>query len=243
MSAIPLTFSAPSIMTTEEWVGFIRIEGNETTLFHDEITVGSTTVAMKNIDTGEYEDLTMESPTVLGALAVAADQAGFSYELEYWPSWDAILVKSIGDESDWWHFLVDYSIPMISADNYLLFDNDTSILWGYLEDWYVHALQVSVDRTEIKKNEDIIVTVTDELQQPASNALIYISDDCYEVDNGVAVISFDEPGSYKIYAESDGCIRSETIGITVQKAKLSFFELLDLFFEYSMIRKIFYPFI
>ncbi|MCK5636326.1 MAG: hypothetical protein KAH91_02815, partial [Thermoplasmatales archaeon] len=170
-------------------------------------------------DTGETEEYYIPFPSVLGAFVEAADIAGFSYLIEYWPSWDAFLVKTVEEDSDWWHYLVDYEIPMVGADKYELTDEDDEILFGYLENWEVHALKISVDKSVAMKNEEFTVHVSDESDTAVEGATVYIDSQSYATDEyGNVTASIGTGGSFTIYAEKTDFLRSEKVGITVKKS-------------------------
>jgi len=140
--------------------------------------------------------------------------------LTYYPDWEAFLIDTIESDSDWWHYLIDYSIPMVGAGSYELTEDDNEILWCYLENWYVHTLKISIDKTEIKKNEEITIKITNELAEAVENAIVYLNEETYLTDlDGSVTITISEGGSYQVYTEKEDNIRSEEISIHVKKSK------------------------
>jgi len=110
---------------------------------------------------------------------------------------------------------------MVGAPDFVLSEDHKSILFGYLESWYVSALQIETNTQEIKKNENVIITVTDEIDIPVVNATIFIGEDEYSTNElGMANITLSETGTHSIFAEKDQYIRSEKIEIQVQKSKM-----------------------
>jgi hypothetical protein len=212
---------------TNEWSGFIRIEGKDDSVWSGTVAVDETYFDAKNVDTGETQEYHISFPSVLGALIEASDIAGFSYVIEYWPSWDAFLVKTIDGDSDWWHYWVDYEVPMVGAGDYELTDQDTDILWGYLESWEAHALKISVDKSEVKKDEEFTVSVFDETDNSVEGATVYVGANTFTTDSsGSVTIQLSEKGSYSIYSEKDGFVRSEEENMQVKsKSKLKNFVL------------------
>ncbi|MCK4364724.1 MAG: hypothetical protein KAW45_01600 [Thermoplasmatales archaeon] len=207
-----------SVSIIDEWTGSIRIEGKDNTVWDGTVTVNETYFCAKNVDTGEPEEYHIPFPSVLGAFVEAADIAGFSYLIEYWPSWDAFLVKTVEEDSDWWHYLVDYEIPMVGADKYELTDEDDEILFGYLENWEVHALKISVDKSEVTRNEEFTVHVSDESDTAVEGATVYVGSQSYTTDeNGNVTASIGTGGTFTVYAEKTDFLRSEKVGITVKK--------------------------
>ncbi|MFE3846282.1 prenyltransferase/squalene oxidase repeat-containing protein, partial [Thermoplasmatota archaeon] len=202
-----------------EWSGNIRIEGREDTIWGGIVTVGESFIEAKNVDTGEIGEYHIPYPSALGAVDIASTLGSFDYSLEYWPGWDAFLVKSIGDDSDWWHYYVDYELPMVGSDKFNLTDENNEILWGYLENWEAHALQIYVDKSEVKKNEEFIVRVFDETGQDVEDAIVFVGSNNYSTDmNGEAIISINTRGDFDVYAEKAEYIRSEKTVIKVKRS-------------------------
>jgi len=207
---------------TNEWIGSIRIEGKNDTVWEGTVTVSDTYVSAKNVDTGEIEEYYISYPSVLGAVDEAASIGGFSYVVEYWPSWDAFLVKTINGDSDWWHYWVDYELPMVGCGKYELTDEDDEILWGYLESWEAHALKISVDKSEVKKDEEFTVSVFDETDNSVEGATVYVGANTYTTNSeGNVTIKLSDKGNYNIYSEKDGFVRSEKENIQVKKKSTS----------------------
>jgi len=203
--------------TTDEWSGFIRIEGKDDTIWMGSITVGEISFHAKNGDTGEAQEYCILFPCVLGALIKALENTGFSYEIEYWPSWDTFLVKTINDDSDWWHYLIDYELSMIGAGEYELTDQDSEIIWGYLENLQAHALQISIDKSEIKKDEEFTIHIFDETDNSVNEAIVTIGTNTYTTNHkGYVTIKLSDIGSYTIYAEKEGYIRSDKKTMRIQ---------------------------
>jgi len=202
----------------QDWSGNIRIEGSQETIYQGTITVTDTYYYAKNVDTNQTEQHYIEHPSVLGALIKASENAGFTYELEYWPSWDATLIKTIQTDSDWWHYYIDYQLPMTSADKYQLQQNNKEILIGYLENWNAHALKIQIDKEEVHKNEEFSISVKDENNSLVEFAEIIVNSKKYITDkNGTLKFSNDKSGTLKIFAEKDGFIRSQKKLIDIKK--------------------------
>jgi len=202
-----------------EWSGNIRIEGKVEPVWNGIVTVGESYIYAKNVDTGEIEEHYIPYPSVLGTVDEASKKGGFSYVVEYWPSWDAFLVKTIVNDSNWWHYWVDYELPMVDVGKYELTDQDDEILFGYLESWEAHALRISVDKEEVKKNEEFTVSVSNETMIGVEGATVYVGSETYTTDeNGNVTVSCDTSGTYEIFAEKNGFVRSEKINIKVKKS-------------------------
>ena len=201
----------------QEWTSLIRIEGKLNTIWYGEVTVGETTIDALNESSGEIEKYTIPYPSVLGAVDEASKKGGFSYQVSYYPSWHAFFITSIDGDSNWWHYWVDYNLPMIDVGSYKLSDTDKEILFGYIEDWYAHALRIDIDKTDVHKNEEIRISVFDETMMPVENATIYVDSQTYTTNkDGYAVIKLANRGDYPIYAEKNGYVRSEKITVHVK---------------------------
>ena len=203
-----------------EWTGNVRIEGKNDTIWNGQVTIGSTSITALNESSGEMETYYIDHPSALGSLDESSKQGGFSYEVTYYPSWGAFLVTSIGDDSDWWHYWVDYDLPMVCAGTYELTEDNSDVLWGYLENWYAHALRISLDNSIVKKNEQFTVSVFNETMAPVKDAIVYVNSETYMTDeNGNVIVQIANKGTYDIYAEKDDYVRSDNELVQVKKGK------------------------
>ena len=209
----PVKIYSPS----DEWMGYIRIEGKIETVWKGDVTVGPSYITAKNTSSGQNETYYIPYPSVLGALDEASKSGGFSYGVEYWPDWDAFLVTRIGADSNWWHYWVDYDLPMVGCGKYELTEEDHMILWGYVEDWYPNLLKISVNKSQVNTSEAFTVTVLNRTNYPADDATVYIGSSEYVTnEQGKVTTHIDTPGTYEIYAEKQGHVRSEKVTINVK---------------------------
>jgi hypothetical protein len=209
-----------NVTIEDEWSGQIRIEGKDETVFKGIVTVTDSNITARNVDTNETENYYIPYPSVLGAVVEAAKIDGFSYSVDYWPAWNAFIIVTIEDDSDWWHYWVDYNLPMVDAGTYNLTDEDHSILVGYLESWDAHALKSSVDKHEVKVNEEFTVSVKNESDNSVEGATVYVDSKSYTTNNqGKVKITINEKGNYKIYSEKDGFVRSDKVEIVVKNTR------------------------
>jgi len=206
----------------DEWIGTIRIDGENETIWNGEVTVSNSTITALNYSSGEMEEYCIPYPSVLGALDEAAQKGGFSYVAIYYPSWNAFYVKTIADGSDWWHYWVDYNLPMVDAGSYKLTENDKEVLFGYLENWTAHALRTTVDKRTVNESEIFTVSVYNETMYPVRDAFVFVDSLVYNKTdtNGNAIIYIDTAGEYKIYAEKEGYVRSEKASVHVTAKKI-----------------------
>lgn len=205
-----------------EWTGSIRIEGKEDTVWAGTVTISETDFEAKNVDTQETNNYHISYPSALGALVEAANLGDFSISIEYWPSWESFLVKSVQEDSDWWQYFVDYESLMVGADAYELTEEDDGIIWGYIETFPAHLLKINVDKSEVQKDEEFTITVIDEADLAVEDAIVYVNSDTYTTDSqGKVTTALSDGGSYKIYAQKAGYIRSEDEIIVVKKKSRS----------------------
>jgi hypothetical protein len=201
---------------SSDWEGNIRIEGKNSTIWNGNIKFNNSMIYALNDSSGEIEDFYITYPTVLGALDEASRTDGFSYAVKYYPSWDAFFVTKIADDSDWWHYWVDYNLPMVDAGHYELSEENENVLWGYLEDWNARNLRINVEKQKVNVSEESIVTVFNRTMHAVEDAVVHVGSSKYFTDkNGTVSISIDLPGDYNIYAEKEGYVRSEKLNISV----------------------------
>jgi hypothetical protein len=209
-----------NITIEDEWSGQIRIEGKYETVFKGIVSVTDSNINARNVDTGETENYFIPYPSVIGAVDEASKIEGFSYSVDYWPAWNAFIIVTIEDNSDWWHYWVDYNLPMVDAGTYNLTDEDNSILVGYLESWEAHALKSSVDKHEVIVNEEFTVSVKNESDNSVEGATVFVGSKKYTTNNqGKVKITITEKGNYKIYSEKDGFVRSDKVDIVVKNSR------------------------
>ncbi len=230
-------------LSTDEWIGTVRIEGESNTIWKGTVSFSSSEIIAENMDTHEMETHEISYPCIIGALDEASKQGGFSYTVIYYPSWDSLYVTTIGDDSagekTGWCYWVDYEMPMVGADAYELTGDDNEILWGYLyfENWETsaHALQITIDKNTVRKNEEFTVTVYDEAMSPVEDAVVYIDSMTFTTDeNGKATISMDTVGAYEVYAEKDPTadntyLRSDKEHLQVKKCRCRLIDIIERF--------------
>jgi prenyltransferase beta subunit len=200
------------------WSGFVRIEGKNKTIWSGDLTVYDSYILAKNTESGEINQHYISYPSLLGALEKAADIGKFSYSIDYLPSKDSFSISAIEYDTTWWHYLIDYNFPIFNSKDYRLNENDKEILFCYLEKEECHALKISIDKLNVKKNEEIIVSVFNEKNNYIGDAEIFVGSDIYITDkNGNSTILFKNNRTYQIYAEKKGFVRSEKVKIEVKK--------------------------
>ncbi|HUV01836.1 MAG TPA: PGF-pre-PGF domain-containing protein, partial [Desulfobacteria bacterium] len=204
----------------------VRIEGKNETVWYGDVTVSNSTI----VDTANVSHY-FDKPTALGALDAASKLGNFSYEVEDM-GW-GLLVTSIGGEGynpvTWdpsWLYRVDYYSPMVGAADFIINVKEPpsppheEVLW-YLGSFTAAPLTITLDKTSVTAGEPFNATVTyynDTTSgwKPRDNATVHVGPLNFTTsNNGNTTISVSSVGTYLVYAEKEGCVRSETKSITV----------------------------
>jgi len=202
----------------------VRIEGQYSTIWNGEVFVAWSNITDKDGKSHYYAE-----PTVLGALDAASRKAGFNYIVDY--SWGLAYVSSINNEAasglKGWLFRVNYyTTGSYSADQFILNKVETPppphtyILWYYGE-WGYKVTRISIDKTIVQKGEPFTVSVEyldDNAGSwlPLENATVYANATTYLTNStGKTIIKLYKEGTYIVYAEKQGFVRSEKIQVTV----------------------------
>ena len=206
------------IKKDNKWTGNIRIEGEKNTIWKGTVRIDEIYFNAKNVDTDDIEEYNIKYPSVLGAIVKASDIADFSITIEYFPSLNSFYIESIENESDWWHYWVDYEKPMAGAGKYALTDENYEILWGYLDSWKAHALKISIDKKNIKKNEEFTINVYNETGKSVTNSTVYVGSNHFLTDDeGKVTLNMSETGEFNVFSEKDGYIRSRKEIVKISK--------------------------
>ncbi|MHC1566301.1 MAG: PGF-pre-PGF domain-containing protein [Candidatus Syntropharchaeia archaeon] len=211
--------------SSTRWKGKVRIEGINETIWYGEVVLENSTI----VDTDGHSHF-IDHPTALDVVDAASKLGNFSYDVvnQTWGLFLSSISGEMYDPETWngWMYRVDYHSPMVGAADFLL--NETNpptpphkeVLW-YYGSWTDKPLRITLDKANVKVNEQFIATVesyndTTGSWNPIGNATVYVGSSNYTTDiNGNAVISISNAGSYIIYAEKGGCIRSEKKTVTV----------------------------
>ncbi|MCK5475047.1 MAG: DUF4430 domain-containing protein [Candidatus Pacebacteria bacterium] len=155
----------------------------------------------------------VEGPTALDIVKNAKSICGFTYEIkdtDWGPYLKRINADEAGGDSGWLYFVNNIS-PSVGAASYEL-QSDDSVLWYYGGfDWKPTRLSLSAE--QIDANQSVTATVeilSDSLWIPLADASVYFGVDTIVTgDNGQVGISLQD-GYYKVYAEKQGYIRSNS---------------------------------
>ena len=203
----------------------IRIEGKNETIWSGEVTFSNATI----VDTDNVSHY-LDKPTALGAVDAASKLGNFSYEVENQTY--GLFLKSIDGEAydpatwDGWMYRVDYHSPMIGAADFMLGVTEppsaphTEVLW-YYGSWTDDPLKITLDKTSVTASEAFNATVTyynDTASgwEPLANATVHVGILNYTTgSDGNATLSLSSAGTYSVYAEKEGCIRSPKRDVSV----------------------------
>jgi hypothetical protein len=201
----------------------IHIEGRSATVWKGEVFVSWSDITD---DQGAHHYY--GQPTVLGALDEASRKAGFTYVVNY--GYGSAYVTTINGEAasgvTGWLFRVnDHTTGNYTSDGFVLNKATTpppphtTVLW-YYGAWDDKVARISVNPTSVYSSQPFTVTVTylDETSGtwlPVGAATVH-ADSTYLTDtNGQVSISIPAAGTYAIYAEKTGFVRTEQIPVTV----------------------------
>lgn len=180
----------------------VRIEGRTSTLYEGVLTFSgvSVTDATGNAHWFPY-------PTALSTLEIVCREGKVAYTVDHHPL--GLYVSKIGGESDHWEYRLNNRLPLKGADTCLLHNGD-ELLWFVNEKSFT-PLRVSVDRKELAAGQTSTVDVESFAESawvPSEKGFLWVNSHKYEYEQGTVVIPFREPGTFSIYAEANGCIRS-----------------------------------
>jgi hypothetical protein len=201
----------------------IRIEGQSSPVWRGEVFVSWSDITDNQGGHHYYGE-----PTVLGALDEASRKAGFTYVADY--SWGSAYVTTINGEAasgvTGWLFRVnDHTTGNYTADGFVLNKATTpppphtTVLW-YYGSWDDKVARISVNPTSVYSGQPFTVTVTylDETSGtwlPVEAANVH-ADSTYLTDtNGQVNISIPTAGTYAVYAEKTGFVRTEQIPVAI----------------------------
>ncbi len=207
----PIAQSRSSQITVD-----VRIEGEKTNLLHTHVTLGSSKISD---DKGHLHQSPF--PTALSAVTSAFEKAGIPNVIE--DSSRTLYVKGLGSESNGWQYRVNDRLPMIPAHDYPLKSGD-EVVWFFDYHGCKSPLRIRADRLEVWTGEEILFRVehfndTNDQWCPARDAIVVVGNSSYPVAGGQVTITFREKGTYCVYAEKSGAIRSIKRTITVAEQR------------------------
>ncbi len=229
-------FADVSPVSVPEASVYVRVEGQNETIWSGNVTVDGSDITADN--SGETYHLS--DPTALGALDEASNhEERFLYYVsdEWYETYGTLLVNSVAGEAAHdecgWMYRVDYYSPSVGADQFIL-DETTppdppheGVLWywggwhGTWPDvWTEAPLRISVDKAEVDVDEEFTATVevySDDTHDwsPCEGATVHADQDYLTSADGAVTISVDHDVTLHIFAEKDGCIRSDKVMVIV----------------------------
>ena len=157
-------------------------------------------------------------PTALDIIKNAKSICGFTYEIKD-TSWGPYLKRVNNDEAGGefgWLYLINDASLSVGAADYEMQTGD-SVLWYYGGfDWQPTRLSLSAEQADA--NQSVTATVeffSDNSWSPLSGTSVYFGADTIVTnDNGQVGISLSD-GFYKVYAQKEGYIRSNSVLLEV----------------------------
>jgi len=227
--AIPALLGKPYPVVVQEQMPqqgvsvYVRVEGRNSTIWRGNVTVSESDITADNSGTTYH----LSDPTALGALDEASNhEQRFSYYVT--DQWGTLYVSSIAGEEpsgmNGWMYRVDYYLPMCGADAFILDETEPPappheevlFYWGGWED---QPLCITINTTEVHTGEEFTVSVTyfdGENWTSLPNATVHVAGDSYMTDDsGIVTASISTPGTYDIFAEKEGYIRSDKVKLMV----------------------------
>ncbi|MFC1928272.1 DUF4430 domain-containing protein [Chloroflexota bacterium] len=197
---------------------YVRVEGKDATIWSGDITVAESDITADNSGTPYH----LSQPTALGALDEASNhEARFPYCVT--DEYGSLFVTSINGEGaqgvNGWLYRVDSTMPSVGAGDFVLDETNEQVLW-YYGGYTDPLLKISIDKTEVWLGEEFIVTVTEYSDGtadwlPCASAIVHADQDYMSGDGGTAAISIDQEITLNIFAEKDGCVRSDKVAVAV----------------------------
>jgi len=152
-------------------------------------------------------------PTALDVVRNASGICGFTYEIEN-TDWGSYLKKINNEEAKGmtgWLYLVNYSSPSVGAADYRLQEGDF-VLW-YYGDFNWRPIKLTLSAGKIGSDQSAVATVEvfdDDLWFPLANAVVYFGAEIATTgSDGRATVNLAD-GFYKVYAQKQGFVRSNS---------------------------------
>jgi len=200
----------------------IRIEGQSDTIWSGTVTVNDSTIID---DLGVQHQL--DQPTALGALDEASQLGGFPYVVQD-TAYGLYLYSVSGEEPAGlagWMYRIDYYSLMVGAADFILGQTTPpplphqEVLFAYSE-WGQAPLKVAVDDITPGVGDNFTVTVTEYDDNTGTwlttdNATVHADQDYTTGQDGTVDITIDSDMTVEVYAEKDGCIRSNRVSVKV----------------------------
>jgi hypothetical protein len=203
---------------------YVRVEGQDATIWS-----GDVNVSFSNITDDQDGTHYLAYASALGALDEASRAGGFPYVVRDF-GW-GLAVTSIAGEGDWdmgpWPvYRVDCVSAQVGMADFVL--NETlppeppheELLFYMSTTWAEQPLDIAVDDAHVRAGEVFTATVTyyDDVEEtwlPLEGAAVHAHQDYLTGPDGSVAIAISQLGTYQIYAEHDGFVRSDRAEVTV----------------------------
>ncbi|MCK5413735.1 MAG: DUF4430 domain-containing protein, partial [Candidatus Pacebacteria bacterium] len=156
--------------------------------------------------------------TALDIIKNARNACGFEYEIKEssWGSYLATINDDVASGMTGWLYMVNSASPSVGAADYELKVRD-SVIWYYGGFGWQPA-KLSLSSEQINTDQSVTATVeffNGDLWLPLSDAVVYFGLTKKNTDNSGQVVINLEDGFYKVYAQKQEYIRSNSILLKV----------------------------
>ncbi len=168
---------------------------------------------------GTYCDEEIEATTALNIIENGASVCGYTYVIEQttFGPYLTTINSEVASGMSGWLYRVNWLSPQVGAADYQLLAGD-EVLW-YFGEWGILPLRISLSASQVAPDESVIVTVeyfNETSWQVLGDATVYANGQTYQTnDVGQVSLTFSQVGSYEIYAEKSGYIRSPRLDLLV----------------------------
>ena len=198
----------------------VRVEGATQTIFEGPVTTDGHAVTTQSGGTHPCDgtndaDDPVFGPTPTGALDDAARLGGFTWDADWFDSFQDFLVKRVAQDSatatQFWGLYVNYASPSKGGCQ-LLVRNGDEVLYAFDAFSKAHALKLTGPGAA-RTGAPVNVTVTDGFNgSPQASATVAGAP---TGPDGVATLTFPERGIYRLKAERPDSIRSNALVLCV----------------------------
>ncbi|MCX6785389.1 MAG: DUF4430 domain-containing protein [Candidatus Komeilibacteria bacterium] len=154
----------------------------------------------------------VEGQTVGEVLANGAAICNYTYHIQT-TAWGPYLDKinnDLAEGQNGWLYRVNWLAPEVGMADYRLNTGDEVLF--YYGGWQDQPLRIFLSSAQVNPGDNLTVTAeyfNNTAWLPATNATVKVGDQDQQVDNrGQAIFSAPEQGSYLIYAQGTGLVRS-----------------------------------
>ena len=194
----------------------LRVEGRTQTIYEGAVTTDGHDVTTPRSGTHKCDGTNGNAhptpgPTATAALDDGARLGGFSWDGEWYSSFEDFLVTRVGPDSGDWFFFKNGKAPMNGGCQERVAQRD-EVLWSYDAFNKKHVLRLA-GPDAVATGETLFVRVTDAQDgSPVAGATVAGST---TGGDGRAALRFDQAGIYRLKAERPDSVRSRAIVLCV----------------------------